>query len=334
MKNFFKGLTVFTLSLLIFPAVPWLIGSVSTEEAVPAVADIEIKKEPAEPDIPEFKIDEVNVYDPVTEREITLTAREYVASALAAQLSQDNPRELLKAQAVLMYTYILKRRADEIKSPTPDLHGCDVSTDYKKYPRLILGEKETVDISAYREIADEVAGEYLSYGGEPITVAYCRAAGLSTESALTVLGEDVPYLKAVDSFETDEYITTVSYTSDEVFARLTTTSDGYVLLGDPDGWIGISEAEPDGYVRKATLDGRFILSGSELASLLNLPSAKFTFRYSGASDRFTFTVSGCGSLVGMSQRGAAAMAAEGMDYREILGHFFVGTGLEGGGGED
>lgn len=325
MKNFFRGMAILTLALLIFPAVPWMIGAVSVGEAVPAAAEVGgVAKE----DEGIKYLSEVEIYDIVTERVITLTGEEYVAAALAAQLSPGCPEELLKAQAVLMYTYILRRHLDEAENPTPELYGCDVSTDSNKYPRLIMEGSETVDFEVYREIARETAGEYCSYEGEPIIPAYCRAAGSSTESAMTVLGLDIPYLKSTPTEEPDAYNTTVTYTSDEVFARLTTSKEGYVLLGSPKSWITLKDTQPNGYVNTVYLDSKFEISGSELSKLLNLPSARFTFRYSEASDRFTFTVSGSGSLVGMSQRGAAVLAGEGLGYKEILLHFFHGIRIE------
>lgn len=318
MKDFFKGLAILTFALLLFPAIPYIISTVSPDApAVGASSNITIPKDPSY-DL----ITEVYLYDAVTERVITLTAEEYIAAALAAQLSPSSDPELLKAQTVLMYTYLLRRRAEESVNPAPELHGCDISTDTSKYPRLILGDAETLDFEVYRSIAREVLGEYCSYGGEPISVAYCCSAGSSTESALTVLGVDIPYLQSVPTEEPDAYHTTVTYTADEVFARLTTTEDGYVLLGDAKNWITLKDTTANGYVKSVYLDSRFIVSGTEIARLLNLPSARFTFRYSEATDRFTFTVSGSGSLVGMSQRGAAVLASQGYNYREILLHYF------------
>lgn len=322
MKDFLKGFAVITAALLIFPALPYFAGKFfkAEDQAVEAAAEINMPKETGLP-----LITEVKIYDAVSEREITVTAEEYVASALAAQLSPTAEPELLKAQAVVMYTYILKRRLDEEKSPTPELYGCDISTDSSKYPRLALNADESFDLEPFRNAAKAVVGEYCAYDGEPITAAYCFSAGTTTESAETVLGVDIPYLKSVPTGEPDGYISTVTYTSDEVFARLTTADGGYVLLGDPGGWIGLKETAESGYVKSLYLDSRFIVSGSEFARLMNLPSARFTFRYSPATDRFTFSVSGSGSLAGLSLRGGNALAQEGLNYREILSRFFPGT---------
>lgn len=327
MKNFFKGLIALTLALIIFPAVPWFIGISSPDsETVEAAAEANVPKEPEKT---LYSLTEVSVYDTVRGREKIININDYVAGTVAAQLAGDCPRELLKAQSVVMYTYILRRHLDEIENATPGLMGCDVSDDTNKYPRVLSDGTDGVDLDIYKEVAKEVEGEYISYGGEPITVAYCRSAGSCTESALTVLGVDVPYLQSVPSEEPDNYHTTVIYSSDEVFARISTANDAYILLGNPEDWIKISKAESNGYVSEVTLDSTYKVLGIEFAKMLNLPSARFTFRYSQASDRFTFTVSGSGSLVGLSQRGAAVMAGEGYNYREIIAHYFKDVKIEG-----
>lgn len=319
MKDFFKGIALITVSLILFPAVPCLIGVASGQgDVVQASVEISgVEKESAEE-----TVGEVYLYDIYEERVITLTAEEYVASALAVQLPPETDPEVLKAQAVLMYTYILRRRLEEKRSPTPGLMGCDISNDTDKYPRLALDFGESADRDVFLNAAKEVLGEYCAYGGEPISVAYCRSAGTETESAQTVLGEDIPYLQKTPTYEPDAYYTTVTYTADEVFARLTTAGEGYVLLGGAESWITVKEAADSGYICSAYLDSRFIISGAELARLLNLPSARFTFRYSPSTERFTFTVSGSGSLVGFSQRGAMALAEQGYNYKELLLHYF------------
>ncbi len=328
MKNFFKGLLSLTVCLIIFPAVPWLIGTASVgEESLPASSELNIPKSPS--DSSPFSDEGVLYLDAVTGKITEIPVLDYVAGAVACQLSPECPEELLKAQSVIMYTYILKRRLDLSSQSDSSLSGCDVSSDVNKYPRIVF-DGEGVDLEIYKKIAAEVEGEFISYAGEPITVAFCRSAGKSTESALTVLGIDVPYLKETPSEEPDNYPVTVTYTSEEVFARLTTTEDEYILLGEPSGWIEITQAKENGYVSEVALDSSYKLSGEEFALILNLPSARFTYRYSPGTDRFTFTSSGCGSLVGLSQRGAAVMAARGESYRDILKHFFSGVEIEGG----
>lgn len=324
MRDFFKGLALITAALLLFPAIPYAAGAIFSEKEEAAEAFSQTSPQSPEP---AEAITEVYIYDTISERALALDTEDYIAAALFEQLPPNCEKELIKAQAVLMYTYILKRRRDETALPTPELYGCDVSTDSSKYPRLSLGEVSEEELSPFKEAAKEVLGEYCSYGGEPIVAAFCYSAGITTESAKTVLGADIPYLKSVATNEPDAFFTTVAYTEEEVFARLTTAEGGYVLLGDPQGWITPKETAATGYVQSVYLDSRFIVSGSEIARLLNLPSARFTFRYSPASNRFIFTVSGSGSLVGLSIRGGNELAKKGYNYKEILLHFFDGINI-------
>ena len=51
---------------------------------------------------------------------------------------------------------------------------------------------------------------------------------------------------------------------------------------------------------------------------------------SEAEGAFTFSVTGYGHGVGMSQYGANAMAKEGAGWREILAHYYTGAQLQTG----
>ena len=49
---------------------------------------------------------------------------------------------------------------------------------------------------------------------------------------------------------------------------------------------------------------------------------------SGIPGRFVLTGAGWGHGVGLCQIGAAMMADEGYDYRQILSHYFPGASIE------
>ena len=72
--------------------------------------------------------------------------------------------------------------------------------------------------------------------------------------------------------------------------------------------------------------GGVAVKGSELRTILGLRSACFTISFDG--DEVVFSVTGYGHGVGMSQYGANVLAADGMDYREILGWYYTGTTVE------
>lgn len=322
-KNIIRGLLFVTIALVAFPVITVLISEgteyffQTEEEAIPTFSQsTESQAYPL--------IEEIYVYDVTTETVTTLPIEDFLTYSVLGTLQMDAETELIKAQAVLMYTYILGRRLEEEASPTEELCGCDVSTDSNKYIRLLY---ESDYIDKVRQAVIEVAGEYVKYNEILIAPAYCVSNGGVSESALTVLGEDVPYLQSVVSEYDSDYITDLSYTSDEIFARITTQNDSITLLGDPSEWILVTLSTDTGYVTEITLAGDKTVTGKQLASWLNLPSARFTVSYSSEFDRFTFSVSGSGHLVGLSQYGGNKMAEAGYSYSEIIGFYFTGVDI-------
>ncbi len=333
MKNFAKGLIVVALSLILVPLVPAVVSSFFDDEvAVNAPAQLD------KPQATEAYglIESVSVYDTVSQTVKTYAIEDYLVQAVLGTLSANAEPELVKAQAVLMYTYILGRRLEETESPTPELNGCDISTDTNKYLPIVSredfiasnGDEALTLWENVSEEVNEVIGEYIAFDGYPIVPAYCFSCGGRTESALDVLGEDVEYLQSVESEYDSDYISEAAYSKMELFARITTKSEGITLLGEPSEWIVPVEVTPSGYVKTVLLDLKYTVSGAELAGWLNLPSARFKVSYSEEFERFTFEVSGSGHLVGLSQYGANEMARRGSSYDKILKYFFTGVTIE------
>lgn len=337
MKDFVKGLIVVAAVLLAISIAPTAISlfrsrtSLDDASVTDAIAVMAVPK-----DVNGYRfIETVNVYDIVSGEKKLANIEDFLVSAVFGAISPTAEPELLKAQSVLMYTYILGRRLQEKTNATPALLGCDISTDNNSYIRLMTKEeienlykdKAEEYIEKVRKSVEETIGEYVAYDGKPIITAYCFSCGGRTESALSVLGEDVPYLRSVESEYDSDYLTEAVFTSDELFARISTQSNGITLLGDPDEWIVLSQVSDSMYVKKVILDSRAEVSGEQLAMWLNIPSAKFTVNYSEELDRFTFTIYGSGHLVGLSQYGANEMAKTGYTYTQILGYFFTDTDI-------
>ncbi len=329
-KNIIRGLLFVTITLVVAPLITMLISEGTAyffqteEEAVPALSDSSV--------IQTYPLlDGIYVYDVTTGTVAAYSVEEYLTYSVLGTLQMDAESELIKAQAVLMYTYILGRRLEEENEPTEELYGCDMSSDTNKYirlvdeesARLIYGDEADAYIEKVRNAVSEVAGEYITYNGSLIAPAYCISNAGVSESAETVLGEDVPYLQSVTSEYDSDYITELTYTSDEVFARITTQDESITLLGEESEWIVITDTTDTGYVTEVTFDMDTTVSGRQLSSWLNLPSARFTVSYSNEFDRFTFTVYGNGHLVGLSQYGGNKMAAEGYSHAEIIEFYFT-----------
>ncbi len=320
-KNVLRGLIFVTIALVAFPVITLLISEGTAyffqteEDTLPAMSqNVEAQVYPL--------LEEVCIYDVTTETATTLSTEDFLTYSVLGTLQMDAEPEMIKAQAVLMYTYIFGRHLEEEKEPTEDLYGCDMSTDTNKYVRLVY---ESDNIDSVRNAVSEVAGEYITYSGSLIAPVYCVSNGGVSESALTVLGEEVPYLQSVVSEYDSDYITEITYTSDEFFARLTTQNKSITLLGESAEWILITDTTDTGYVLEVIVDSDTTVTGRQLASWLNLPSARFTVSYSDEYDRFTFSVSGSGHLVGLSQYGGNKMAEAGYSYSDIIKFYFTGV---------
>lgn len=321
MKDFIKGYAIFTLAVIASISFSVLIGKVNTnveeqKKNVEVLSDYEEKDE-------DIKVlSEITVYDTVKQITFTADVKKLISSMVSYQLPSDAPEESVKVQAILMYTYLLSQKENESLDPTPELYGAIISTDNSKYPRFDLG----TSVPEYIEKAvSSVFARYIEFNGEPIAPAFCLSSGGQTVSAYVAFGENISYLQPVFCEEDKDYITDVSLTSSEVFARITTRCEGVTLYGDPSSWIEIVNVYPDGYVVSLTVGDKVILSGKELARILNLPSANFKLNYSEEFDVFTFNVKGCGHLVGLSINGSIEMARKNKTCEEIINHFFTGV---------
>ena len=95
------------------------------------------------------------------------------------------------------------------------------------------------------------------------------------------------------------------------------------MLGDDPGtWFGTPELDDSGRVARIPV-GSETLTGAQVRALFSLRSAAFSVAYSGGT--FTFTVTGSGHGVGMSQYGANILAKQGLSAEEIVQHYFSNT---------
>lgn len=323
MRDFLRGMSVILVSLAVVLSGGLAYRYYKTPKELPAISE--------EVDIPltYSLIEDVYIFDAVKGLTFTLPIEEYIAGCILAHPIDDPQEEFLKAQAVMFYTYILGRRAEELSRTTPELMGADISTDVNSYLPFECPQEK--NIAELKPLISEVLGAYIAYEGVPIQPAFCKSSGGRTQAAKTVFGKDYPYLRSVESRHDSGYTTVTTYTKAEVFGRLSTAKQGFDLYTDPTKWLEVTEAEADGYITEISVDGRYPLSGREVAAVLNLPSAKFSVTYNVATECFTFTSFGEGQLVGLSMYGANEMARQGKGWREILLHYYSGVEIINGG---
>ena len=228
---------------------------------------------------------------------------EYVAGVVAAEMPASFPEEALKAQAVAARTYQVRQMQEAgTKEVLYDV-GQAYVTEKEQWEKW--GENTSFYRAKIRKAVAETEGEIMVYDGEPILAAFHAQSAGRTEAAEHVWQAAVPYLKSVesDNGETVEVI----FSEKELQEKFGSAEISVVSRTDA------------GYVAEVQV-GEKIMTGREVREALGLRSSSFSVRKE--EDDFIFTVSGYGHGVGMSQHGAAELAERGMDYREILRHYY------------
>ena len=260
-----------------------------------------------------------------------LTAAEYLWRVLAAEMPASFEGEALRAQAVCARTYSIWKQA----AGSHGADGADVCTDSSccqayRSPED-AAQRWAEDEAVYSaKIAGAVAdtdGQVLTYGGAPIQAVFFSSADGYTADAMEVWGRSLPYLVQVDSPEGDEvpnYRSTVTLTADDVRKLAKDAGLECDLSGRTSTWFQNLTRSASGRVASVELGG-VSLTGGAARRLVSQRSARFDVTEEGGV--FTFSVTGYGHGVGMSQYGANAMAKTGSGWREILAHYYTGAEL-------
>jgi len=260
-----------------------------------------------------------------------LTMEDYLWGVVAAEMPASFEEEALKAQACAARTYTVLWQNSGARHEDADI--CAESTCCQAYvERESAQARWGLNARTYTEkVARAVAetdGLGIVYEGKPIQALFFSSAAGRTVDAAAVWGSSVDYLVSVDSPEGDEvpnYHSRLSLTAQEVKTLTLAAYPGADLSGDPSGWFRQVNRSGGGTVTSLVLGG-VTLSGSQVRTLFSLRSAAFSVEWNGAA--FTFSVTGYGHGVGMSQYGANTMAARGHTFREILTWYYTGTEVE------
>jgi len=264
-----------------------------------------------------------------------MSMADYLWGVVAAEMPASFEPEALRSQAVCARTYSLWK----LRAKSHEGDGADVCADSTCCQAYLSKEDaaqrwgEAMAGSYTAKIASAVAGtdgQVLVYDGAPIQAVFFSSASGATEDAAAVWGKALPYLVSVDSPEGDEvpnYRSTVTLTADQVKKAVDEAGLGADLSGEPSGWFQNLTRTASGRVASVELGG-VSLSGGAARSLFALRSA--CFDVSEQDGVFTFSVTGYGHGVGLSQYGANAMAKEGAGWRDILAHYYTGAQLQTG----
>lgn len=268
--------------------------------------------------------DTVSVFNPTDNTTTTMNMTDYLTGVVAAEMPAAFEKEALKAQAVAARTYTMyKASLNE--------HDADVCTDFAHCQAYITNEEmkkvwgDDFDLY-YNKIRDAVTqteGEHLVYNEEPVMAVFHSMGGGFTENSADVWGEAVPYLVSVESPGEEtatNYYSSCTVSFEEFKSKITSAFPEAKIYSPED--VSDPILTDGGHVKSIVI-GSVSIPGTKIRTLFNLRSTKFDISFE--NDMVTFSVTGYGHGVGMSQYGANAMAKEGKSYTEILAHFYRGT---------
>ena len=243
----------------------------------------------------------------------------YVGRVLLAEMPLTFDVEALKAQAVAVRTYTLKRMDGGSKHEGADVCTSAVCCQAYVTPEeyVLQGGKEAL-LYKVEETLKDTKAQVMTYDGSLIEATYFSSSGGSTEDAVAVWGAEVPYLRAQPSPDEGDkkYLKTVTFSAAE-FCDLLDLTEMPESIGD----IAYTSG---GGVASIQI-GNQTFSGIELRKKLSLASTAFLITKIG--DSVTITTKGNGHRVGLSQYGAEAMAVAGRTYYEILEYYYPGAKL-------
>ena len=260
---------------------------------------------------------------------LTLGLDQYLWRVVAAEMPASFELEALKAQAAAARTYTLSKLGRTVEKH-PDADVCTDITCCQAYidpdqAAANWGDNGAAYTAKITSAVSETDGMAVLYDGQPIQAVFFSSAAGRTVDAVEVWGNSVPYLTGVDSPEGEEvpnYHSTVTFTLEEFKSKLLAQYPDADLSGDPAGWFQNTVPNSAGGVEQVDVGG-VTVSGGALRTLLGLRSTSFTV--TADSQGVTFSVTGYGHGVGMSQYGANALAKQGKTYDEILKWYYTGV---------
>lgn len=336
-----KSLLLSLLLLFLVFFLPWLWGPPSGSEAgtedqpPPAAAGETAGSEDGEAPAdaaPDPGIDEGVLLTVLLGGELKqMDMRSYLLGVLRAEVPAGFETEALKAQAVAARTYVLYKALHGGSGNHPEADACDdvnCCQAYASYEDASAGWGEAAEENEARLLLAVTAtdGQCVLYEGAPALAVFHSSSSGTTQAAEAVWSESVPYLTGVDTPEGEDtvpdYRTQTAFSSAELREKLQSALPEADLSGAPSTWFTDLVQQPGGAVTSLTVGGTPV-SGNRLRTILGLRSACFTMSF--GEDAVSFSVTGYGHGVGLSQYGANVLASEGMTYQEILTWYYTGT---------
>ena len=253
---------------------------------------------------------------------------DFVAFALVKQMDIEESEEALKAQSVIVRTYIYEKMSEH---KTKKVEVDKLNMPYVTYDELedIWGDEFPEKYNKLMKVIEDTAGKVIMYEGKAIKPYYHNTSCGYTRDGVTALGEGYNYLVSVQSVgdvESKDYQGSVNFSKEEFVALLKQGKKDIALsLENPLETLQIIDRDKGGYVLKLQI-GNVTMSGDEFASICKLRSPNFQVEESDG--RIHIITKGIGHGIGFSTYGAKILAKNGKSYTEILQHYYSEVYLE------
>lgn len=255
----------------------------------------------------------------------------YLTCRLPATISMDYEPEVLKAQAVILRTELLRIYYDSIGD-----NENQKNKDGKHYIH-VESSLAITDGDVYekcKSAVSETKGMYMTYKGYPVKAPYFAVSAGATRNGNEVFqSSGYPYLKSVmceRDFTAAEYAQTVRINKKSFLLRLkeinTSFEPGEGRIED----ILQIERDRAGYVT-AISTGDAAISGEAIRAAFSLGSSCFTIeeeRKTILNEIIVLKSRGMGHGLGFGQYGANEAAKKGSDFIDILNYFFSDIVIE------
>ncbi len=259
-----------------------------------------------------------------------LPLRDYLRGVVPSEVYREWAMEALKTQAVAARTYAVYHLVFARRFEPARIWDVDDTIAFQAFTGSSL-QSERTDLAVR-----ETEGQILTYHGQVIQAYYHADSGGQTEEALAVWSQSVPFTVArseVSDMELSKTVWERSFTLQQITQELHALGSLELERTVRSVVVPVVGRTPTGRVRSlAVIDqrGRYKLISINVFKrvVAGLPSNLFSIEKDAQAGQFLIKGLGNGHGVGMSQQGAAALAAQrAWTYKQILDYYYVRTTL-------
>ncbi len=271
--------------------------------------------------------DEFRIFDRSKNKIVSLSKREYVLGALCCEMPPTFHSEALKAQAVAIYTNAIRSAYRKNEYVTEVDSQKMLGYADKDMLKERWGRNFDTYYSKMCDAVDSILGAVITYDNMPIMAAYHSMSSGNTETSENVWGKSVAYLTSVksdgDTFSPN--FENVKEISVKEARELLKEAFPDTFLPEVDSLLFTDEQYSSAGTLLSVMVGNQKTNGQKLRSVFSLRSAAVEIEVK--EGRIIFKTKGYGHGVGLSQYGADFMARQGSDFKEILSHYYKGSGI-------